>query len=70
LIQASDELAILDQQKINTEARKFLDETDWKVLRHRDQLAFGIEASLTEEQYLELLQQRQEARNKVHEVGV
>ena len=70
MIQASEELAILEQQKINTEARKFLDETDWKVLRHRDQLAFGIEASLTEEQYLELLQQRQEARNKVHEVGV
>jgi len=55
------------QERINKEARKFLDGTDWKMIRHRDQLALGIQASLTNEEYIELLNQRQEARNKVVE---
>ena len=38
---------------------------DWLVLRHQDQLALGIETSLTEEEYLELLKKRQEARTAV-----
>ena len=44
---------------------QFLDDTDWKVTRHRDQLALGIETSLTNEEYLNLLTQRQEARDLV-----
>lgn len=47
------------------EAISFLHQTDWKVIRHRDQLAAGEPTSLTEEQYMELLGLRQEARNKV-----
>lgn len=53
------------QQELNKESRKYLNETDWLVLRHQDQLALGIETSLTEEEYLELLQKRQEARTTV-----
>lgn len=44
---------------------QFLDDTDWKVTRHRDQLALGIETSLKNEEYLNLLTQRQEARDLV-----
>lgn len=44
---------------------QFLDDTDWKVTRHRDQLALGIETSLTNEEYINLLTQRQEARDLV-----
>lgn len=44
---------------------QFLDDTDWKVTRYRDQLALGIETSLTNEEYLNLLTQRQEARDLV-----
>ena len=47
------------------ESQKFLTETDWQVIRHRDQLALGIETSLSEEKYLKLLNDRQEARKKV-----
>ncbi len=47
------------------ESQKFLNDTDWQVIRHRDQLALGIETSLSEEEYLELLQNRQNARKKV-----
>jgi hypothetical protein len=49
----------------STESQKFLNETDWQVIRHRDQLALGIETSLSEEKYLDLLQNRQNAREKV-----
>src|SRR5574344_1555371 len=49
----------------STEAVQFLKDSDWKVIRHRDQLALGIETSLTDEEYKNLLQQRQDARGKV-----
>jgi hypothetical protein len=47
------------------DASEFLKDTDWKVIRHRDQLALGIKTSLSDEEYLKLLQQRQDAREKV-----
>lgn len=47
------------------DASKFLNDSDWKVIRHRDQLALGVETTLTSDEYLELLQERQEARKKV-----
>src|SRR5574344_1805402 len=47
------------------DASKFLNDSDWKVIRHRDQLALGVETSLTSDEYLALLQERQEARKKV-----
>src|SRR5574344_1203038 len=47
------------------ESQKFLNETDWQVIRHRDQLALGIETSLSDEEYLELLQNRQNARKRI-----
>lgn len=63
---AIQELRSIQQiEKDNNTALNFLNDTDWMVTRHRDQLAMGIETSLNEEEYNNLLQQRQEARDKV-----
>lgn len=53
------------QQELNKESRKYLNETDWLVLRHQDQIALGLDTSLKNEEYLDLLQKRQEARSQV-----
>lgn len=53
------------QQTINKQARKYLKDTDWLVLRHRDQIALSLDTSLTDVEYKELLRKRQEARSKV-----
>lgn len=49
----------------NNDAKKYLIATDWLVIRHRDQLALKQKTSLTENQYLDLLEKRQAAREKV-----
>jgi len=54
-----------EQEIINQNARDFLNQTDWLVIRHRDQLALGIPTSLTEEEFRQLLLDRQAARDKV-----
>jgi len=54
-----------EQEIINQNARDFLNETDWMVIRHRDQLALGIPTSLTEEEFQQLLLDRQAARDQV-----
>ena len=46
-------------------ALNFLNDTDWKVTRHRDQQAQGIETSLSELDYQQLLKERQKARENV-----
>lgn len=53
------------QDETNRQAREYLLLTDWKAIRHRDQISQGIPTSLSEEEYISLLQSRQEARNKV-----
>lgn len=58
-------LRILSAKKSNQELIQILAETDWKVLRHRDQLELGIETSLTNDEFIALLQERQESRNMV-----
>ena len=55
--------------KTNEESKNYLNDTDWMVIRHRDQLALGQTTSLTDEQYLDLLAKRQAAREKVTEYG-
>jgi hypothetical protein len=49
------------------ESISFLNSTDWKVIRHRDQLALGVETSLTTEEFQELLRERQNAREQIME---
>lgn len=64
-IEISDIASELAQKTINDEAEEFLKETDWKVIRHRDQQELGIATSLTGEEFQALLQQRQMARNSI-----
>ena len=53
------------QEQINAEAKTYLDSTDWLVIRHKDQLDLGITPSLTDEEYKQLLTDRQSARESV-----
>jgi hypothetical protein len=55
------------QQEVNEQNREFLNSTDWKVHRHRDQLDAGVATSLTDLEFQDLLQQRQAARASVVE---
>ena len=42
---------------------------NWLVIRHRDQVDLKQETSLTEDQYIDLLNKRQAARERVVEYG-
>lgn len=50
---------------INREYHEFLRNTDWKILRHIREKALGLETSLTDDEYLELEQQREAAANNI-----
>ena len=50
---------------MNEEAQKFLDSTDFKVLRHIRQKALGQELSLSENEYLALEQERSNAAARI-----
>lgn len=64
VINADDYFSKLDK----TEAEKFLKETDWKILRHKEQQELGVETSLSEEEYLDLIIERQERRNLLNDI--
>lgn len=49
----------------NAKKRSFLSLTDWKVMRHIRQKALGVAITLTEEEYLSLENERQEAANGI-----
>ena len=53
------------EETLSKEALEFLNATDWKVTRHRDQIDLNITPSLTNEEYITLLEQRQKAREEV-----
>ena len=48
-------------------SKRNLNRTDWKMIRHRDQLASGVATSLTDEEYQTLLTSRQSWREKASE---
>jgi len=60
----SDEVA---QKQTNEEAKAFLNSSDYKVLRHIRQKALEIQTTMTEEEYLELEEQRQAAAQSIAE---
>ncbi len=62
---ASETLARKTQEQNNAVEREFLNSTDWKVLRHIRQKALGITTSLTEDEYLQLETQRQQAASRI-----
>ncbi len=61
-------LDYLTQRDINNEARKFLDNTDWKMTRHRDQSDKEDDTSLTDAEFQDLLTERQAKRDSITEV--
>ena len=64
--EAMAEIAAADDIEIaKSDARKLLADTDWKVIRHRDQLDAKLPTSLTEEEFTQLLKDRQTARDSI-----
>lgn len=61
----ADKERIMGARRDNREHQTLLDNTDWKVMRHRDQVDLGVVTSLTSEEYIALLQARQEAREAI-----
>ena len=62
------ELDIETQLGVNKQHQVFLDSTDWKVIRHKDQTDLGIPTSLTDEEYTQLLTDRQTARDAIVQI--
>ena len=58
-----DDAIIQAKQKEQEDAQFFLVSTDWQVVRHRDQVAVGSVTSLTNEEYVALLSERQAKRD-------
>ena len=60
----------LETQLNNNQAsRQYLKNSDWLVIRHRDQLALGIKTTLSDEEYLNILKKRQLERERVVNYG-
>lgn len=57
---------ILENEK--KEAEEFLQDTDWKILRHKEQQELGVKTSLSEEEYINLITERQERRTLLNDI--
>ena len=56
------------QEQINIEKREFLHSTDWKVMRHIREKALGQTTTLTDQEYLDLEQDRADAAAAIIEI--
>jgi hypothetical protein len=63
--QLNSQKSLEEQNKINAENREFLNSTDWKILRHLRETTLGVPTSLSQEQYLDLEQQRKGAASRI-----
>ena len=63
----SDQISAKSTYNTNSVHREFLNRTDWKVLRHMREKALGLTTSLSEQEFLELEQQRQTAADSITE---
>ena len=64
-----DTEAAKEAQRItNAEKRKFLADSDWKVMRHLREKALGQPTTLTDQQYLDLEQARATAAAAIVEI--
>jgi hypothetical protein len=64
-----DTEAAKEAQRItNAEKRKFLADSDWKVMRHIREKALGQSTTLTDQQYLDLEQARATAAAAIVEI--
>jgi hypothetical protein len=62
------EVAKETQRIANAEKRKFLAQSDWKVMRHIREKALGQTTTLTDQQYLDLEQARATAAAAIVEI--
>jgi hypothetical protein len=53
------------QEIINAEKREFLNSSDWKILRHLREKALSMDTTLSEIEYLELEQLRNDAAKDI-----
>lgn len=58
---------VREQIKVNKNAKAFLNNSDWKILRHMEQVAKSLPTSLSDEEYQNLLEERQNARERIDE---
>lgn len=62
-----NQFKIIDELKENNiKNQSFLNSTDWKIMRHIREQALGLETSLTDKEYLELENKRQEAAKSIN----
>jgi hypothetical protein len=64
-VSIEDISAQVEQEKINAEALEFLAKTDFKVLRHLRDKTLGKQPKMSEEEYLALESQRDQAAAKI-----
>lgn len=64
-VEFEDVSDLVAQSQTNIDSLAFLAQTDWKVMRHRDQLDAGVPTSMTNEEFQDLLVERQAARDSV-----
>ncbi len=64
-VQASSTDKAIADEETSRIANKLLIDTDYKVIRHRDQVDSGISTTLTDAEYQTLLTDRQAARDSV-----
>jgi hypothetical protein len=53
------------QEIVNAEKREFLNSSDWKILRHLREKALSMDTTLSEMEYLELEQLRNDAAKDI-----
>jgi hypothetical protein len=66
-VEIVDKTAQVQQEQANQNAKQFLAESDWKRNRHISQKALNIPTSLSEQEYLEMEQNCQIARDSIIE---
>lgn len=60
-------LSIVTRERQNQENLTFLSNTDWIVLRHIREKVLGLQTSITEDKYIELERQRQQAADNIQQ---
>lgn len=57
-----------DIEKVNNDMKLFLNESDWKILRHIREKALGLPTSMSESDYLSLEKQRHDAAGLIQKI--
>ena len=62
---ANEHITAKQVQESNAQYSELLTSTDWKVMRHIRQKALGLPTTLSDEEYIALEQQRQDAADSI-----